>query len=44
MTVSTRRLTGNSCPEVDISDLVYTYYKQHFKKTSIWQDKTTKSV
>ena len=32
MTVLIRRLMKGSCPEVDISDLVYTCYRWHFKK------------
>ena len=32
MTVLTRHLMGGGCPEVNISDLVYTYYRYHFGK------------
>ena len=30
MTVLTRHLMGSGCPEVNFSDLVYTYYRYHF--------------
>ena len=32
MTVFTHHLIGGGCPEVNISDLVYTYYRYHFGK------------
>ena len=32
MTVLTRRLKGGGCSEVNISDLVYTDYRQRFEK------------
>ena len=32
MTVLTRHLMGGGCPEGNISDLVYTYYRYHFEK------------
>ena len=32
MTVFTGHLMGGGCPEVNISDSVYTYYRKHFGK------------
>ena len=32
MTVLTRHLMGGGSPEVNISDLEYTYYRYHFGK------------
>ena len=44
MTVLTHHLTGGGCPEVNISDLVYTYSTLALWKTGIWQDKPIRSV
>ena len=46
MTVLTRHLMGGGCPEVNISDLVYTYYRTLKIKflLSTWRRAATASL